>query len=281
MSELGPNARALLDAASGGDEPTTADRDRVRTAIGTRLAVGIAAGAAAATAVKSAGAAASAGVGGATAAMSGATTAAAVAAPLGLGTKVLLSLALVSAVGAGAASYVDSTPRRPVPADVTMAPTTAATVRAAPPKAAEGMAKPSTQAPAATTAETAAPPIATAAPTVITTAATPAAAPTPTQTIAAPPASSVGAELSLLRDAHAALQSGDAARAVVLLDEHARRFPAGALGEERDAARIFALCALGRAGEARAAGDRFLAAYPRSPHGARVRSSCGGAQTSN
>ena len=115
----------------------------------------------------------------------------------------------------------------------------------------------------------------------------PAAAP-PTATIDPPtsaqgpaPASSVGAEVALLRDAHAALQSGNAALAVVLLDEHARRFPTGALGEERDAARIFALCALGRTSEARASTDRFLAAYPRSPQAARVRSSCGGAPTSN
>ena len=284
MSELSPNARALLEAASGGDEPSMADRARVRASMGARLAVGVAAGAAAATAVKSASAAASVGAGGA-AGMSGAAavTGVAVAGPIGVGTKLLLSLAVVSAIGAGTASYIDSTPRsasRAAPAE--MATTTPTTARTAPVKAPAAVAKPSSVPESAIDV----------APTIPTPAETALAVPTPTATHAAAaaapatatatpaPASSVSAELTLLRDAHAALQSGNAARAVALLDEHARRFPAGALGEERDAARIFALCALGRASEARVASDRFLAGFPRSPHAARVRSSCGGTTSS-
>jgi hypothetical protein len=280
MSELGPDARALLDAASSGDEPSMNDRARVRAALGSRIAAAALAGAAAATAVKSASAAASLGGSGVVASgaagaagMSGA-AATAVAVPLGVGTKVLLSLAVISAIGAGTASYIDSTPRSaPAPAMVTStamtsAPTrpsgtAVATARALPAKPSETPAS-ATTATAATLAPVAAP-IASQAPVPKSV----------TSSIA--PASSVGAELSLIRDAHAALQSGNASQALALLDDHARRFPAGALGEERDAARIFALCALGRTSEARAASDRFFAAYPRSPHAARVRSSCGGA----
>ena len=90
----------------------------------------------------------------------------------------------------------------------------------------------------------------------------------------APP--SIEAETSLLLAAQTSLKDGDGARALSLLDEHARRFPNGALGEERDATRVLALCATGRASEARAAGQAFLAAHPRSPAAARVRTSCGG-----
>jgi outer membrane protein assembly factor BamD (BamD/ComL family) len=83
-------------------------------------------------------------------------------------------------------------------------------------------------------------------------------------------------ETALLRQAHAAIESGDGARALALLDQHARTYPSGALGEERDAARVFALCAASRAAEARREADRFLATHPRSPLAPRVRASCGG-----
>jgi hypothetical protein len=98
----------------------------------------------------------------------------------------------------------------------------------------------------------------------------------PTASSARTPSGDVAAEVLLLREAHAAMRGGQATHALVLLDEHARRFPKGALGEERDAARVAALCALGRVVEARAAADRFLRASPLSPHAGRVRASCGG-----
>jgi hypothetical protein len=81
-------------------------------------------------------------------------------------------------------------------------------------------------------------------------------------------------ELSLLGDAQRALSSGDARRALRLLDTHAERFPRAALSEERDAARVSALCALGRRTEARALADDFLARSPASPLARRVRSAC-------
>jgi outer membrane protein assembly factor BamD (BamD/ComL family) len=100
---------------------------------------------------------------------------------------------------------------------------------------------------------------------------------------AGPPASpaTVTDEIALVSRAHAALTSGDPASALALLAEHARRFPNGALGEEREATRVLALCALGRTAEARDAASRFFAAFPGGPQSGRVRASCGGASPTN
>jgi hypothetical protein len=57
---LGPDARALLDAAEGGDDPSFADAARVRSRIAARIAVSAAAGAAATLSTKPAAAAGSA-----------------------------------------------------------------------------------------------------------------------------------------------------------------------------------------------------------------------------
>jgi hypothetical protein len=92
----------------------------------------------------------------------------------------------------------------------------------------------------------------------------------------APSADALAEETRLLREADAATRAGEPSRALTLLEEHARRFPRGVLGEERDAERVLALCAAGRTADARAAGQRFLAARPGSALAGRVRASCGG-----
>jgi hypothetical protein len=89
--------------------------------------------------------------------------------------------------------------------------------------------------------------------------------------------SPLDAEIALLRDARGALRKGDAVAALAILDMHDRRFPAGALGEDCSAERIYALCALGRVDEVRALAERFVAAHPVSPHAAMVRASCSSA----
>ena len=81
-------------------------------------------------------------------------------------------------------------------------------------------------------------------------------------------------EARLLREAEIARRAGDVARATSLLDEHARRFPRGALAIERDAARVLVLCDAGRATDARRLAARFLRRHPRSPLADRVRSAC-------
>ncbi len=65
------------------------------------------------------------------------------------------------------------------------------------------------------------------------------------------------AEVLSLQHAQAALAGGDPGRALALLDEHGRRFSAGAFEEERAVSRIDALCRLGRHDEARAVASDF------------------------
>ncbi len=92
---------------------------------------------------------------------------------------------------------------------------------------------------------------------------------------AAEPAPDVAGEIALLNEAQRALASGRADRALQLLDRHAREFPHGSLGEERAAARIIALCALGRETAARAEIAAFVRQSPESPLLERVRAACG------
>jgi hypothetical protein len=74
-----------------------------------------------------------------------------------------------------------------------------------------------------------------------------------------------------------ALHKGDPARALVLLDEHARSYANGVLAEERAGERVIALCDLGRVAEARSAATDFLRAHAHAPLAGRVRASCAGA----
>lgn len=88
-------------------------------------------------------------------------------------------------------------------------------------------------------------------------------------------AQSLREELEALRAANALRQSGDPNGALALLNEFERTHPKGVLVQERSAARIFALCAAGRADEARARAERFAALFPKSPHLPRVQRGCG------
>lgn len=79
-------------------------------------------------------------------------------------------------------------------------------------------------------------------------------------------------EVALLSRAETALHSGNAAGALEVLNEHERKFRDGLLAEERIAARIQALCALGRKTEA----DAQLAQLsPKSLHGKQSGRACG------
>jgi hypothetical protein len=82
-------------------------------------------------------------------------------------------------------------------------------------------------------------------------------------------------EVAILSRAGADLHSGRAASALKALDEHQRKFPGGALSQERSAARVQALCAVGRMKEAEAELKRLSRMSPRSPHEARARKACG------
>jgi hypothetical protein len=250
MSGLGPEASAFLEAGSHGDEPTDADRERIRAAIAARVATGAAAGLAAA-----AGATVGAAAGGSTASAW---------ARLGWAAKALVAVGFVGTIGAGAASLLRAPPRRPtsaVSSDPHSALQEASRVTAADSTSTEAADGPTPTLSSSGFALAAPAPSAWAAPSRRVPAMT----------------GDVAAEVRLLSDAQAAVRGGDAARALALLDEHAQRYPKGALGEERDAARVAALCALGRNAEARTLADRFLRTVPDSPHAGPMRASCAGA----
>ncbi len=82
-------------------------------------------------------------------------------------------------------------------------------------------------------------------------------------------------EVRLLARARAAVAREDFARALELLDGHARRFRTGRLVEEREALRVKSLAGLGRRGEARRAAAEFEASFPRSPLLSAVRQMAG------
>ena len=256
--ELGPKARALLEATRCADDATQADADRVRAAVLARIAVGTtaAAGGVAATASAKPGAIAS--------SLAGAASTAATKSTVGvvaLSVKVLACLGVATAVGVGAIAVRgahDAPPRggersaqRAVVAPETDPPASPLTTEATPPAASPPaeLPVPSSQAPANGEAR----------------------APARAVTEASP----LDAEVAILREARQALRDGRAARALALLDEHGRRFPQGVLAEDCAAERVFALCAVGRVGQARAEGLRFLASHALSPHADAVRASCG------
>jgi hypothetical protein len=86
---------------------------------------------------------------------------------------------------------------------------------------------------------------------------------------------SLSEEVRLLSKAEQQLNSGHPDEALRTLGEHERRFPGGALAEERLAARIQSLCALGRISEAKSDLARLARAYPQSAQVDRARRFCG------
>jgi hypothetical protein len=82
-------------------------------------------------------------------------------------------------------------------------------------------------------------------------------------------------EARLLKQAQQALRAGEPQAALTALAEHQRRFPRGQLTLERSAARVTALCALGRTPQALSAAEAFLQQHPQSGLSQQVRASCG------
>ena len=83
-------------------------------------------------------------------------------------------------------------------------------------------------------------------------------------------------ELSLLHQALAASGSGNAARALELAREHAKRYPSSRLSVERSAIEVRSLCSLGRPAEARKVADRLRSQAPSSPVSAALKDTCVG-----
>ena len=82
-------------------------------------------------------------------------------------------------------------------------------------------------------------------------------------------------EVLRLDEARAKLARGDAAGALVSLDQHDREFPRGLLGAEADVLRVEALVKAGRRDEAHARGERLLEREPNGPHAKRLRTLLG------
>ena len=198
----------------------------------------------------------------------------------GFGAKLLVTVAIVGAVGAGTVGYARHEATKHAVAEThevarAAAPTAPVAPRVAKPASAPAVvpAPPIPVVPApVVTPEVSPAPAATTLP-VPKTLSSPVAPSIPVAPAAAPP-SDLDVEIALLQDANGAIRAKDGARALRLLDEHARRFPNGALGEESEAARVFALCAIGRADEARDVAGRFLREHPRSPLAQRVSRAC-------
>lgn len=144
--------------------------------------------------------------------------------------------------------------RRPTPAPTPVTPTHAVVVTAAPPPAARVASPP----PAAVVE----PPAVVMAP-----------APTPRRP-AVTAEDPMLAELRAVQTAQRALARHDGPTALRTLASLGRTHPQGNLREERDALRVLALCAAGRADEARSAATVFLARHPGSPQAARVQGAC-------
>jgi hypothetical protein len=85
---------------------------------------------------------------------------------------------------------------------------------------------------------------------------------------------SLGEEVQILSRAERELHNGRPALALKALDEHQRRFGSGALAQERSAARIQALCALGRTAEAKAESVKLMRSSPNSPQAAQAKLPC-------
>jgi hypothetical protein len=81
-------------------------------------------------------------------------------------------------------------------------------------------------------------------------------------------------EYRLLRAARRALAETPA-RALALAEDHARRFPSGMLGQEREVIAVEALVELGRAGQASERARSFFTAYPNSPYRGRIERALG------
>jgi hypothetical protein len=103
-------------------------------------------------------------------------------------------------------------------------------------------------------------------------AASAAAAPAPAT--ARRPADRLAEEVAILSHAETELHAGHFSAALRLLDDHRREFPRGRLTQERIAARIQALCALGRVSEAETELGVLSRVSPGSPHEGHSRAAC-------
>jgi|SRR5689334_8129804 len=109
--------------------------------------------------------------------------------------------------------------------------------------------------------------------------ASPVAAPvaTPSRARKTPSSSSadITGEITAITSVRGALDKGDAREALAALDGYQQAYPHGTLAPEASVLRIEALQLAGERSRAKALGESFLKAHPKSPHAQRVRSLLG------
>lgn len=255
MNELSQDARALIDSVSGLDEPSRADKHRVRERLAAQLGVAAFASASFAPPPLSASQAPGA----------GATTAAGLAkksfwaAHAG---KLLIAVGLVSA--GTFAALQGRTAHERVPSSQGAASDAPSAVADAPSEAAPA----ADVAPAVRAEESAV-----AKPESVEPAAAPARVKRVAPRAAERTSDTLSRELQLLGQAQAALRAGQAQRALSLAEAHQKEFPGGVMKEERLGIAALATCTLNPSDVAK--GKAFLKAAPSSPLSARVRKACG------
>jgi hypothetical protein len=241
MSDLSPQARALLNSARSFDDPNDDDARRVRAVVLARVGAAV-------------------GVGVAVGATASAVSFAGVGSFLGTATgKVSAAVLLVAGLSAG--TYVAVRPRvavRNVP--VVLQQPSPAVVGAPPIQQREARAIEAAPVAPLPDSHAKARPL-----------------PAPAAKVAQPrrTTADLEGEVRLLEEADAELRRGDAEAAAARLAEHSAKYPSGALVDEREAMRAMALCRLGRVAEGKAVADRFLSATRKSSLAARVRVACG------
>jgi hypothetical protein len=266
MNDLSPEARALLELASGEDSPNSEDRVRVRRALAASLTAGVVSSSATAAAASKA-------------SLTGALAASGTVAKSTVG--IWLTVGFVAGLAGSAAIFV-STPKAPSTASAPQ-PDAVRAKAAAPKQPSAPVAAPeapeATTAPATVHVETppvaAKPPISRPAPNTAKGSVLATARASSESSMDAPPAvPSLGPETALLESARTALGRGDGSTALALLERHEREFPTGVLLEERLAAKVLALCSVGRRDEAARTASRLLRLSPTSPLRARILDSC-------
>jgi hypothetical protein len=238
MNDLDFRAQAIVEAARDADQPSSADRDRIKRAVLVQLAAGAVASSAAAGTV---------------------------AAGLSAGMKVGLAILAVSVVGGGAAGYVHWTGQHRLSNVVKHASVAAPT---APAPAVLPMEIPAVVAPpAAALAQSENKAHKQDRPRKL-------AGQGGGEVVRLPEDDQLNGEVAVLKRAREELRLGRPAQALEALREYDQRFGKGALGEERQAIAAIATCQAHPGPTARAQAQAFMRTSPKSPLLDRVRAAC-------
>ncbi len=271
MSDLSPNAQAIVDAARADDVSPDTSKSRIKRRVLARVAAAAAIGTAAATTSKTATSLATGGVASTASLATGGAASTAVA--LG-GAKLVVGVALSALVAGGVATTAVVSHRHATPS---------ATLHAVrPPRVAPDRTSPALPERGRNDADRTSPALpergrSSAVKTIAQTA--PSHVEAPVAGIASPVAperhtDTLEQELPLLQGAQRALRAGDPEQALRLLESHARLFPDGALAQERRAVHAVALCRASPGAAAQAEADGFLREMASSPLAERVREAC-------